>query len=88
MLGGLSLEVAIMSLRPLLSLAAAGLLAACGTAVVNPVTGQSERTVMSEQDEIEEGRKAHAEILKEYGAVDNPRLQAYVNDLGQRLARQ
>lgn len=77
-----------MSLRLLLSLAAVGLLAACGTAVVNPVTGESERTVMSEQDEIEEGRKAHAEILKEYGVVDNPRLQAYVNDIGQRLARQ
>jgi len=77
-----------MSCRLLLSLVAAALLAACGTAVVNPVTGQSERTVMSEQDEIEEGRKAHAEILKEYGTVQSPRLQAYVNDLGQRLARQ
>lgn len=64
------------------------MLAACGTAVVNPVTGRSERTVMSEQDEVEEGRKAHTEILKEYGAVDNPRLQAYVNDLGQKLAKQ
>jgi predicted Zn-dependent protease len=43
---------------------------------------------MSEQDEIDEGRKAHEEILKEYGAVQNPRLQAYVNDIGQRLAKQ
>jgi predicted Zn-dependent protease len=63
------------------------LLTACGTTVVNPVTGRTERTVMSEQDEIEEGRKAHAEIVKEYGVVQNPQLQAYVNDIGQRLAK-
>jgi predicted Zn-dependent protease len=77
-----------MPLRLLLSLAAAALLAACGTAVVNPVTGKTERTVMDEKAEVDEGRKAHEEILKEYGVVQNPRLQAYVNDLGQRLARQ
>lgn len=74
--------------RLVLPLLASALLGACGTAVVNPVTGKTERTVMSEQDEVEEGRKAHAEILKEYGVVENPRLQAYVNDLGQRLAKQ
>lgn len=73
--------------RRLLPLVATTLLAACGTAVVNPVTGETERTVMDEQAEIEEGRKAHEEILKEYGVVQNPRLQAYVNDLGQRLAK-
>lgn len=74
--------------RLVLPLLASALLGACGTAVVNPVTGKTERTVMSEQDEVEEGRKAHAEVLKEYGVVENPRLQAYVNDLGQRLAKQ
>ena len=71
--------------------AAAGralLLAACGTQVVNPVTGQTERTVMDEQTEIAEGAKAHKEVLQEYRAYDNPRLQAYVDDLGQRLAKQ
>ena len=67
---------------------AASLLGACGTNVVNPVTGQAERSVMSEAAEVAEGQKAHAEVLKEYGALNNPRLQAYVNDLGQRLAKQ
>jgi predicted Zn-dependent protease len=67
---------------------AAALLAGCGTNVVNPVTGQSERSVMSEQDEIAEGKKAHAEVLKEYGAYPDQKLQAYVNELGQRLAKQ
>ncbi|HTP72494.1 MAG TPA: M48 family metalloprotease [Burkholderiaceae bacterium] len=74
------------SLYPLL--VAAALLAACGTTVVNPVTGQAERTVMDEQAEIAEGAKAHQGVLQEYGAYDNPKLQAYVDDLGQRLAAQ
>ncbi len=69
-------------------LSAAALLAGCGTQVVNPVTGRTERTVMSESDEVNEGAKAHAEVLKEYGAYDSPRLQAYVDDLGQKLAAQ
>ena len=66
---------------------AAALLAGCAT-VTNPVTGQRELTVMDERSEIAEGRKAHEEVLKEYGAYANPRLQAYVNELGQRLAKQ
>jgi predicted Zn-dependent protease len=71
---------------PLIVLAAA-LLAGCAT-VTNPVTGQRELTVMDERSEIAEGRKAHEEVLQEYGVYANPRLQAYVNDLGQRLAKQ
>ena len=64
------------------------LLTACGSQVINPVTGQAERSVMSEAQEIEEGRKAHAEVLKEYPALKNPKLQAYVNGIGQALAKQ
>ena len=64
------------------------LLAACGSKVVNPVSGRSERSVMDEQTEIAEGRKAHQQVLAEYGALANPRLQAYVNDIGQKLAKQ
>jgi predicted Zn-dependent protease len=72
---------------PLLA-SAALLLAGCGTAVVNPVTGESERTVMDEAAEVEAGRQAHQQVIAEQGVYANPRLQAYVNDLGQRLARQ
>jgi predicted Zn-dependent protease len=72
-----------------LLLAAAVLAAACGTKVVNPVSGREERTVMDERTEIAEGKKAHEAVLQEYGGpLANPRLQAYVNDLGQRIARQ
>ncbi len=77
-----------MNVRSKLSLLlAASLLAAC-TSVVNPVTGREERTVMSEEAEIAEGRKAHPGVLAEYGVVQDPRLQAYVDEIGQRLARQ
>ncbi len=69
-------------------LLAASLLSACGTAVRNPVTGQNERTVMDERAEITEGTKAHQEILKAYGVVADPALQAYVNGIGQKLAAQ
>ena len=64
------------------------MLGACGSKVVNPVTGRSERSVMDESTEIAEGRKAHQQVLQEYTALADPRLQAYVNALGQRLARQ
>jgi len=63
-------------------------LAGCGTQVVNPVTGQAERSVMDERTELAEGKKAHGEILKEYGVYPDPKLQAYVNGIGQKLATQ
>jgi len=62
-------------------------LSGCGSAVVNPVTGQAERSVMSEQDEIAQGTQAHQQVLQEYGVVKDARVQTYVNNLGQRLAK-
>ncbi|MDN3919125.1 M48 family metalloprotease [Roseateles violae] len=75
-------------LYPLLLAAPLLLLSACGTQVVNPVTGKTERSVMDEAAEVQEGAKGHAEVLKEYGVYANPRLQAYVDGLGQKLAAQ
>lgn len=74
--------------RVLPLLIAASLLTACGTEMVNPVTGQVERTVMDEPAELAQGQKAHQEVMKQYGAYDNPRVQAYVNEVGQKLASQ
>ena len=54
----------------------------------NPVTGDKDFVLMSEQQEIQMGAQAHQDVLKEYAALDNPALQAYVNEVGQRLARQ
>ena len=78
--------------KPLMKLTAlmlaAALLAGCGSSSINPVTGQAERSVMSEAAEIAEGKKSHEQVLQEYGVLKNPRVQAYVNDIGQRLAKQ
>jgi predicted Zn-dependent protease len=71
------------SLLVLLLAAVAG----CAT-VVNPVSGEAERTVMDERSELEAGRQAHQQVLREYGVYANPALQAYVNGIGQKLAQQ
>ncbi len=52
----------------------------------NPVTGDKDFVLMSEQQEIRMGAQAHQDVLREYPALDNPALQAYVNEIGQRLA--
>jgi predicted Zn-dependent protease len=69
------------------ALLGSALLLGCGTTVVNPVTGREERTVMDEATEIAEGKKAHEQVLAEYGAYADPALQAYVNGVGQKLAK-
>ena len=62
------------------------LLSGCGSQIVNPVSGETEYSVMTESAEVNEGRKAHQQVLQEYGVVDNSALQNYVNALGQKLA--
>ncbi|WP_290902129.1 M48 family metalloprotease [Aquabacterium sp.] len=71
-----------------LSAFCSALLSACGSTVVNPVTGEAERSVMDEPAEIAQGQKAHQQVLKEQRAYANPKVQAYVNTLGQKLAAQ
>src|SRR5512139_1426600 len=65
------------------ALAAAGPLAGCAT---NPVTGDKDVVMLSEAQEIEMGRKAHPQVLQQYGRYDDENLQQYVNALGQRIA--
>jgi predicted Zn-dependent protease len=67
-------------------LATTALLPGCAT-VENPVTGKAERTVMDERSEIAEGQKAHPQVLATFGEYEDPKVQAYVNDVGQRLAK-
>ncbi|MFM9916679.1 MAG: M48 family metalloprotease [Rhizobacter sp.] len=43
---------------------------------------------MNESTELAEGKKAHEQVLSEYGAYPDPKVQSYVNELGQRLASQ
>lgn len=55
----------------------------------NPVTGQKEFTgLMSPQQEESIGASQHQEIIKQYGGVyNNPAIQAYVDDIGQKIAQ-
>jgi predicted Zn-dependent protease len=57
---------------------------ACAT---NPATGERQFSLMSEAQEIEVGKQYDAEIRREMGVYNDAELQRYVNDIGQRLAR-
>lgn len=61
------------------------LLVFCGCAV-NPVTGDRDFVLMSEAEEISIGRQYHPKILKQYGKYHDPVLQAYVSQVGKKLA--
>jgi len=57
--------------------------AACAT---NPATGQRQLMLMSEAQEIQLGRDSDQDVRKQMGVYNDPQLQRYVNDVGQRLA--
>ena len=59
-------------------------LAGCAT---NPVTGESELQILSPEWEASTGRKAAAEVEKEFaGSNINPQLQNYVSSVGKKIA--
>ena len=74
----------IQSHKIFLSLILVALLASCAT---NPVTGKQDFMMISEEEEINLGKKYHQEILKQYKLYENPKLQAYVSKLGEELAQ-
>lgn len=70
-----------------LSLVAVATLAADACAR-NPVTGERELVLISESQEIELGRQAYEEALQSIGVVEDDALQAYVQRIGEELARE
>ncbi|MGH9870513.1 MAG: M48 family metalloprotease [Candidatus Polarisedimenticolia bacterium] len=71
-----------------LGVLAAGALAAWGCAK-NPVTGQRQMMLITEEQEFSIGQGADEEIRKEFGSyLDSPALRTYVDEIGNRLARQ
>ncbi|GMR07331.1 MAG: M48 family metalloprotease [Gammaproteobacteria bacterium] len=58
-----------------------------GGCAQNPVTGKSDFVLMSEDQEIAIGRQNHPQILKQYGEVNDAKLQRYVQNVGARVAR-
>ncbi len=78
-------DIRIMKLlQHLLLITVLANLAGCAT---NPVTGDQDFVLMSEQEEISLGRNYHKQILQEMPAYKDPALTAYVNQVGQRVAR-
>jgi predicted Zn-dependent protease len=62
-----------------------GLLAcACAT---NPATGRRQLMLMSEAEELQLGRQSDVEVRSQMGVYRDAQLQAYVDRVGQRLAR-
>lgn len=62
------------------------LLLCISSCAVNPVTGKQDLVLLSESDELALGRKTNAEVLKQYTVYDNPVLQNYVQNIGEKLA--
>jgi predicted Zn-dependent protease len=61
------------------------LLPGCAT---NPVTGKSELMLISEEQDIEIGKKYAPEIEKQMGGrIPEPAIQEYVNGVGQTIVR-
>jgi len=68
----------------LLTAASSASMSACSK---NATTGRSQFNVMSREEEIQIGTEQSPELTKEFGgAVTDPQLQAYVGDIGRRLA--
>jgi predicted Zn-dependent protease len=60
-------------------------LAGCAT---NPVTGSPDLVFQSEAGEIARAKEVHPMMLQQFGGVyDDQKIQAYVNDIGQRIAK-
>jgi predicted Zn-dependent protease len=59
---------------------------AIGSCAVNPVSGTPDFVTMSESQEVSIGRSEDKKVREQYGIYDDPALQRYVNDIGQRLA--
>lgn len=67
-----------------LATVAAALTVACAT---NPVTGRQEISLMSPERETALGKQAAAQVEKEIGVVRDPKLTAYVQQIGARMAK-
>ncbi|MGB4073701.1 M48 family metalloprotease [Pseudomonas sp.] len=61
-----------------------GQLAGCA---VNPATGRNNFVMMSEQQELDLGRRYNQQILKENPRYADEKLQAYVQQVGERVAK-
>src|SRR3990167_9165653 len=73
-----------MMLRIVVLLCGFGLLAGCAH---NPATGRTDFVMMSESQELQMGRSYSQQILKENPRYADENLQAYVQQVGERVAK-
>lgn len=73
-----------MSVRIVLMLLGCALLAGCAH---NPATGRTDFVMMSEQQELALGHSYNQQILKENPRYADEKLQAYVQQVGERVAK-
>lgn len=62
------------------------LLSLTSACAVNPVSGKQDLVLLSESDEIALGRETNKEVLQQYSVYDNPALQTYVQNVGNKVA--
>lgn len=72
--------------RPFAAALAGLLLVSAGGCSTNPATGETQLSLIGEQQEIEMGRQAAQQVEASIGLVDDQELQGYVSRIGQRLA--
>ena len=60
---------------------------ALSSCAMNPATGRREFSLVSADRELQIGREGHAAIVAEYGLYGDSTLAAYVDSVGQSLAR-
>ena len=77
--------------RPFTAMAAGALVIGAvmllSSCAANPVSGRQDFMLISEQEEIDMGRKVDASVSREYGLYDDARLTAYVSDMGRKLGK-
>lgn len=78
-------KIAFLRFLPIMAMASMLFLNSC--AVVNPVTGKKQLLVMSEQEEIALGKSSDPQVMAEFGAYDDPKLQAFINQKGQEMVK-
>ncbi|WP_018478681.1 M48 family metalloprotease [Pontibacter roseus] len=52
----------------------------------NPVTGKKDVAFISENQEIAMGQEADPQIVAQFGLYEDPQLQRFINDKGQKMA--
>ncbi len=73
--------------QPVLFIAALLCLLFVSGCAVNPATGGLNPVLMSEKQEIKLGEKLHKEIIEKMPVYGDPEIAAYVNTVGQRVAK-